>query len=329
MMPKAEATRTRIFLIATVKMAVAAGLMWWLYSTGRFQPSIYAAILDEGTWLFLLAVIFAQCLMLLFPIVRWWILLRALDLQISFSEALRVSLMGAAANLFVPGGLGIDGVRIVHFRKKADLVALTSTIIVDRLLGLLALASLAFAFGLPILLASDSDAGNRLLLITAGITLALFICTAMVLGVVPTRWLGFARRVRLLDRFAVALQGFRGKTASLGLGMLLSVFGHLCVGFAACAGLAALALPVSLGPVFAVTPLVTLSKTIPLAPMGLGISESVAALLYPLVGLEGGAEVQMLIRATITVILASCALAWLVPSPAMKSAPAVRTPTNG
>ena len=63
-----------------------------------------------------------------------------------------MSLMGAAANLFVPGGLGIDGVRIVHFRRKTDVVALTSTIVVDRLLGLLGLASLAFAFGLPILI---------------------------------------------------------------------------------------------------------------------------------------------------------------------------------
>jgi len=328
-MPKAKATTARVFLIVTVKLAIAAGLMWWLYSTGRFEPAIYTAILEEGTWLFLVGVIFAQYLMLLFPIIRWWILLRALDLQIPFSEALRVSLMGAAANLFVPGGLGIDGVRIVHFRHKADLVALTSTIIVDRLLGLLALASLAFAFGLPILLASNSEAGNRLLLISASVTLVLLVCTAMVLGLLPTRWLRFVRRVRLLDRFAVALQGFRGKTVSLGIGVLLSVLGHLCVGFAACAGLAALVLPVSLGPVLAVTPLVTLSKTIPLTPMGLGITESIAALLYPLVGLEGGAEVQMLIRATITVLLASCALAWLVPEHAMKSVRAVRPPTNG
>jgi uncharacterized protein (TIRG00374 family) len=318
-----------VILIAAVKVAIAAGLMWWLFSTGRFQPAIYSAIVKDGNWVFLIGVIFAQLLMLIFPIIRWWVLLRAVDLPISFGEALRVSLMGAAANLFVPGGLGIDGVRIVHFRRKTDVVALTSTIVVDRLLGLLGLASLAFAFGLPILIDSDTDMGNRLLLTCAGVTLVLLVFTAMVLGVLPTRWLGFCRRIRLLDRFASALRGFRGKTTALGIGVLLSVLGHMCVGFAACAALAALVLPVHLAPVLAVTPLVTLAKSIPLSPMGIGISESAAALLYPLVGLEGGAEVALLMRATITVVFASCALTWLLPGTTMKSVRAARTPTNG
>jgi hypothetical protein len=89
-----------------------------------------------------------------------------------------------------------------------------------------------------------------------------------------------------------------------------------------------LVLPVSLAPVLAVTPPVTLAKSVPLAPMGPGISGSVAALLYPLAGLKGGAEAHMLVRAAITVVSATCGLTSLLPAPTVNPVQPVRAPAN-
>ena len=79
--------------------------------------------------------------------VRWYILVRALDLPFTFRNACRLGMVGLFYNTFLPGAVGGDLVKAYSIAKgepkrKASAVA---TVIADRLLGLFGL--LLFAGG--------------------------------------------------------------------------------------------------------------------------------------------------------------------------------------
>jgi hypothetical protein len=56
-----------------------------------------------------------------------------------------------------------------------------------------------------------------------------------------------------------------------------------------------------------------MSQAIPLTPLGLGVTEGIASVLYPVVGLRGGAEVVILLRAFTVLLFALCGLSFLKP----------------
>ena len=60
-----------------------------------------------------------------------------------------------------------------------------------------------------------------------------------------------------------------------------------------------------------VTPLVTVLRILPISPLGLGVTDAAAEELYPLVGMEGGAENQMLIRGVFILVSLLCGIAFL------------------
>jgi len=81
----------------------------------------------------------------IFAATRWWRLLDVLQCTISWGQALRLTYVGLFFNLVVPGLNGGDvarGVLIVRQHPEQRAPALTS-VIVDRLLGLLAMIALA------------------------------------------------------------------------------------------------------------------------------------------------------------------------------------------
>ena len=79
---------------------------------------------------------------------------------------------------------------------------------------------------------------------------------------------------------------------------------------AAAFALLSLAQDVAILGIFTVTPLVTISKFLPITPLGLGVAEGVAAWLYPMVGLSRGAEVQMLLRGMLSMIYLASGVAY-------------------
>ena len=88
--------------------------------------------------------------------------------------------------------------------------------------------------------------------------------------------------------------------------------GHFGLCLAAWCGMVALREPVSLMAISTVTPLVTVLRILPLSPLGLGITDAAAEGLYPLVGLQGGAENQMLMRGVFILMSLVCGIAFLL-----------------
>ena len=147
-----------------------------------------------------LAAIAVTCTSIQF--VRWYILVRALDLPFTLGAAFRLGLVGAYYNAFLPGSVGGDLVKAYYIARdqpgrRASAVA---TVLADRLIGLFGLLWFAAAFGGGFWLAGDTRiAGNDYLKgivrVCSGLAGATVIGWA-VLGLLP---------LRRADRFAQRL----------------------------------------------------------------------------------------------------------------------------
>ena len=101
-------------------------------------------VLHPGLWALALLLYFTAVALTTF---RWWLLLRATDLPQSWPRAFRLTFMGFFFNNVVPGQTGGDLVRAYYIarenpKRRTDSV---STVLVDRLLGITALALIAAA----------------------------------------------------------------------------------------------------------------------------------------------------------------------------------------
>lgn len=301
--------------VCTLKLTFGVLLVWWLFATGRFDPNAYATVFSPDRVFFLAGIVFGQAIMLLAPLVRWWLLVRAQGLPISLTTAIKLGLMGAFANLFVPGGLGIDGMRLVHMARwhRDRFIPGAASIFLDRALGVVALLALGTICGIVLLVETFNTWVLRLVLINAGLLATMMMVLGLAFGFFGSRPLALLRRFRLIDRAVRAAGIYRGRYRILASAVLLSLVAHCGVCVATCFALLSLGCSAPIAAVFAVTPVILISRTIPLTPLGLGVSDGLAAFLYPLVGLDGGAEVQMLLRAMIVFVFLTCGLAYLVP----------------
>jgi glycosyltransferase 2 family protein len=83
----------------------------------------------------------------LFAAWRWWLLLRLNEPRIGYWPVLRVTLISNYVGTFLPGAVGIEVLRVYGLARLADLSLALSSVVVERLCGLLALV-LMIALGL-------------------------------------------------------------------------------------------------------------------------------------------------------------------------------------
>jgi uncharacterized protein (TIRG00374 family) len=301
----------RKILVLLAKGALAGGLLFWLWSTDRLD---FQDLLQLQPGRLTAALVLFQVGMIVLPQIRWYILTRAYDFELGLGQALHIGLVGMFTTIFIPAGLGVDGVKLFYLtrRSRQGTPDVLSTIIVDRVLGMIALMLLSSLFGGLLLRGSNASIG-----LLVGYGLALMLGLAASLALLSSRRVG-ALLSRLPGSRAItdllrALQAYRTRRGILALALALSLLGHLGAFTAAYFAFRSLGRPGSIFAVFAITPIVNLSGLIPLTPLGLGVSDSIAATLYPAVGLSGGAEATMLLRCVTVAISLACGVAFLLP----------------
>ncbi len=232
-------------------------------------------------------------------VTRWWRLLALAGCRVRWSGVFRLTFLGLFFNLVVPGLTGGDVVKAVlavreNPERRAD--ALVS-VVVDRLLGLLALAALAMVVILLL--------GGPFAVLRWPMAVAL---TGLVLGGLvyvngPLRRavrfdallerLPFSAKLRELDR---AVLVYTAKPAELAAALALSLGNH----FAVIAGVLSLGLAfgVSLAQVgvldyVAIVPVASMVSALPVAPGGWGVGEAAYHYLFELVGASGALGVAV------------------------------------
>lgn len=134
------------------KIACAAGMIWYLITSGRLSLS-HIHVAEH----FLTDMITSVCLfiaLLLLATIRWHIMLQAIGKPLRWMSAFRINAIGIFCNTFMPGGFGGDLVRLIlAARENNSRTASAATIFFERALGML---GLLFIGGGSILFLTDS-----------------------------------------------------------------------------------------------------------------------------------------------------------------------------
>lgn len=287
--------RARRLAIWLSKLAVSAGLLAYLFSARISLAEVRAALARPDWWL-LAATLLVYGASAAAGAVQWTWLLRAAGVRAGRRGLHRLYLIGLFFNNFLPANVGGDAVKIVDLgRQEGRPLKVFCATLLDRLLGLCSLTLLALIAVAAAALRMDALPPVYPLLLAMLVWLALL--TALLSRRVSSRLPALLRRARW-EAAAARLEGARAEFAlyrsrpawivgvfafSLGV-QVLRVLTHL---------LAARALGVSLSgdqalQLFVLVPLLGILVALPISVNGIGLRESMTAVLFTRAGFQAG-----------------------------------------
>jgi uncharacterized membrane protein YbhN (UPF0104 family) len=134
------------WLLFLLKLVFTVGCLWWAFSGIDFKHSVFAHPQDLR-WQWIAGGIVLGGATVFLSALRWWLLLRAQGIMVGLWRITELTLIGNLFNLFAVGGVGGDAAKIFllireHPERK---LAVTMSVLVDHLVGLVAMAIVFFA----------------------------------------------------------------------------------------------------------------------------------------------------------------------------------------
>jgi glycosyltransferase 2 family protein len=286
-------------IITILKVAISAGILVYLFfrtaQGDTERGNAFANLLEESKNWGILAAALASCtLAVMLTFVRWWYLVRALDIPCRFNDAIRISFWGYLINLAPLGIVGGDLIKAVmldheHPGYRAKSVA---TVLVDRVIGLYLLFVVASA---AILLTGFGKVDLGLYGWICPVTHIITLVGTLVMGALmgPERLIGPVVRVcgriprigRHLESLIDAVRMYRRKPKVMLVSSLMTVGVHsfLAIGcFLIAAGL-----PGNHPTLAQHFVIMTLSNAMGVLPLSFGPFEIVLKFFYDTVPVEG------------------------------------------
>ncbi len=269
-----------------LKVAFAVALLTWMARSGRLSLSQVGKAWEH--WPILMAVMGLMYIQVAVASWRWKYLLHAQDVLLPYGEAFSLTMIGALFNIVIPGAVGGDVMKGYYVSRRAGprrSHALT-TILMDRVLGLVGLALLA--------------AVAAVWKLSGGVTpelrgvcyLAIFLAASGVIGLIVmtqaavkiklnpngSRLLGLVEK--LLDTFRPYHRNPWVLPVAVGVSMICH--GLACYGF----NLSTNALGgtnIALKYFFLVVPLGLMTTALPVSPAGIGVGQAAFFTLFRMV----------------------------------------------
>jgi uncharacterized membrane protein YbhN (UPF0104 family) len=297
--------------------SVACAALLWLIN---WRECIQTLKLANEYWLAVVLVL--NLCDRVFMVYKWMILLKGSGLQVSLGMALRSYFVGSFADVFLPTSIGGDIVRVTWLaRVVANTGKIISSVIVERLLGAVALALVAVAS--TVLLAHHIAGASFELMLTLGAMLAISLTAIAVMfshgghnmmrpliAAIPFRGLS-----EVAEKARTGVLDFRSKPVVLGAFLLLSVCEQ---GFPIVANVAlARAFSISLSLEWALIgmPIILAASRMPISVAGIGVSEGLYALVFSYAGIPVTQSVMIAVTGRVLVLLSSLPGAWWTVSP--------------
>lgn len=271
------------------RIALAVGIIYWLISRkGGKITNISIA------WQWVLLAVFCYATALTIGCCRWWVLLRLQGVKVGFKETLSLFMQGIFFSLVIPGGaIGGDvykaGALATKLPKGSGRLEAVFTILMDRVIGMVALFGLAIAVSLAsinYIRQFNSDIQMAILVVCLGCAAALVATMTMffhrLFEPIPLyRWgVKFGDRLTkgAVTRLTNAMDLYRNSLGTLILWMGITVVGiHLnlaLVVFIISRGIGAAAKLSLLEAIFAGV-FANTASILPLFPGGFGAREAV------------------------------------------------------
>jgi len=286
----------RAALLLGGKVVISLALFAWLFH--RVQWSNIVATIEHARWEWLGAAFLLLILSNVLGSYQWNRLMRAVGIQIPFWKVCSYYHVGLFFNNFLPANVGGDLARIFDASRAGHTrTTALSTVLMDRMVGTVALAGLAVVTTLP---AIDQF---HLAAIYLGVLGFFAFAVTMLWAVFHPTFLhtitallariGLGRFRPALEELAERLGGFRGQkrlflelfTVAAAV-QIMRIFVHVLVA-------RALGVQVELAYFFLFVPLLAVIVSLPISLNGIGVREGVGILLFGMVGLDKGSAFSL------------------------------------
>jgi len=292
---------TRSLLINAVLVALAFGLLGLAIWKNRAQVQKVLNGPLDGRWFALAMAVNLTGVVLTF--VRWYFLVRALDIPFRLRDALRLGFIGNVFNLVIPGAVGGDLIKAYYlYREQAKKAQAIASMVIDRIVGLLGLFLLAGAMGVLLMWSGPSRQVALLIVLVwmaalAGLVGLAVIFTPSLYRPLTRLVAGRKRLEAILAELVVTASAYRARLWVV-FGTLLMAMGihSLYVLSFYWASRAIFPNPPSLSQHFLIVPLNLFTTAVPLPFGALGLSELVSDQLFKLVNYPSGVVTMMAYR---------------------------------
>ncbi len=231
---------------------------------------------------------------------RWFVLVRVIEPTFKLSATLVLGSVGMVFNLVIPGAVGGDLIKAaylvrMHIRKTQAIASM----VIDRILGLLALFILAAITGAIAWPDASSDVRKLIMFdwvaVATGVLVLAAIFGQVLTRLFPSMGASHSRLGLIVSELSVMSATYRGRLGVVFCCLMLSVFLHALnvIAFYLVGWMLFPAMTTTLAQHFLMVPLTLFSMAVPIPFGALGVSEKVSGQLFELVKHPSGELAMM------------------------------------
>ena len=300
-----KSKRARGFLLGSLKTTVTLGTFGLIFSA--LDLNAFVGAFSEVSWLWIGLLVLPYALGILLQTLRWKLLLRDLGVVAPLWVMFRRNWGARFFRYALPGQFGGDAFRIIAgVGVPADRATLSTSVLLDRLTGLVGLFGLLCVAGL---LGAVPSGQLALRSISWAAFIGVLLSLPWLLTPAPGRWvqhlskgLPQSKVTRFLHDVVEGVVNQSRKRKSLVAALAFSVLFHASVAVLAYFGFQALEVDVAFLSVLFVIPILNFAASIPISFNGLGVVEGGFAVMFTALGVDSAqaVAVAVLLRVTVT-----------------------------
>jgi glycosyltransferase 2 family protein len=296
----AEPTRhSRLSLfINAILVALAFGLLGMVIWQNREKiRTVFSRPLDLRLLAMALAIYLTG---MVGTFVRWFLLVRVIEPKFKLSATMVLGSVGMVFNLVIPGAVGGDLIKAAYLvRMHIKRTQAIASMVIDRILGLLALfilAAIAGAFAWPM---ASSDVRKLIMFdwfaVVTGLAVLAAIFGQVLTRLFPSIGASHSRLGLIVSELGVMSATYRGRLGVVFTCLIMSVFFHALnvIAFYLMGLMLFPEMTTTLAQHFLMVPLTLFSMAVPIPFGALGVSEKVSGQLFELVKHPSGELAMM------------------------------------
>lgn len=328
--PKKRGART--YLLLAGKLTVTLGLLGYLarsIATREGMDELGARAADVALAPMLAAVLL-HFVAVLAGVLRWRVLLAGRGIHLPMGVLVRSFLVGRFLGAFTPSTTGLDGYRLFDVaRRTGDTAGATATIAVEKLVGLVGMASVCLML-LPFGLAERLGASAVVLALGMASVAAvgLFVMASPDRARVLVRLTPAPLRPRV-EKVVTAILGGGLRASTLLPALALGIVSHLALSATFAASGLAFQVAAPITTLLSVGNAIVIAVLLPLSIGGVGVREGVAVALLAGAGIETSQAVLLALGSWLAGQVPALlgGLAMLAPAPTAAPTVEKKTPT--
>ena len=282
-------------------MLLVGSILVYLVQSGRLNFEKLMLFKDAPE---ILAMMIGVLVLVVVPMAtfRWWLLLRAIGVQVKPKQIFILTWIGNFFNTTLPGAVTGDVVKgyyVIKAQQEEGRTRAFMTLLIDRfvgLFGLIVMAFLALVFNLELILSQERlHSLAWMITILFGGTVLFYTITLFPFKEGRDPFIRFFQRLpakKISLKVYSAFKSYQQQKTTLLLTLLLAIGIHTLIAllFFQVANLMGIE-DMELATQFFLMPIGLITVAIPLAPGGIGIGHAAFESLYQLAGYSGGADI--------------------------------------